>query len=428
MTKSRRCILVLWLSAFVTVAAADEYPTEPLLLSNALSLADKPHPSTIYSELDVEEAKINSRFYDSYNQLNLTAELVPQRVDRAAPNTGGTINDSYATLRLSHPLYDFGRRSSAKSRANVDLEKAQHNLEYVQAQRRIEIMRRYFDVLVADLDYGVKNEKMTLGFLVYNRYQEEMELYQTHAEVDVLQLETNYRELFLVREEARINRVRARRSLGLVLGFSDYVPRDLVAPDVSVYVEREVPEFEDLLEQVLQNNFHMKQAEFDLQRAMKAAEESKSKYNPQLDAVLEATEWRRETGSRNSTSIGIRFTVPLASGEHKNRDRRKGEIAIQRAQAQFDETEFSVRQRTFDLWKALTLHHVDLAAADVRLNFRDQYMDRARTLYELEERSDLGDAQAELLRALLENDRVRYELTLTWSEIDALMGNPVYPY
>ena len=61
------------------------------------------------------------------------------------------------------------------------------------------------------------------------------------------------------------------------------------------------------------------------------------------------------------------------------------------------------------------------------MNYRDQYMDRARTLYELEESSDLGDAQAELLRALLEIQRSEFNLALTWSEIDALMGNPVYP-
>jgi phosphoglycolate phosphatase-like HAD superfamily hydrolase len=46
------------------------------------------------------------------------------------------------------------------------------------------------------------------------------------------------------------------------------------------------------------------------------------------------------------------------------------------------EAEFAVRQRIFELWKELTIHHVDLTAAQVRLEYRDQYMDRARTLYE----------------------------------------------
>lgn len=428
MTRFTPRIVLVWLIFAIAVATADDFPQEPLQLSDALSLTDKPHPLTSQAELDVEQAKINSSFHDSYNQLALEAIFMPQRVDRVAPGTGGSLDDSYATLRLSHPLYDFGRKNAAKSRAKVELEKAQHNLDFVRAQRRIEIMRRFFDVLVADLDYGVKNEKMTLAFLRYNRHLEEMELYQAHAEVDVLNLETIYREQFLTRQEAGINRRRARRNLGMMLGFSDYVPRDLIAPDVSVYVEREVPEFATLIEQVLESNVHIKQAELNLLRAIKSAEETESQYKPQLDAVLEATEWEREIGSRNVTSIGIRFSVPLVSGERRSRDRQLAEIGVERARVKLAETELTVRQRTFDLWKSLTLHHVNLAAAEVRLNFRDQYMDRARALYELEERSDLGDAQAELLRALLENDRVRYELTLTWSEIDALMGNSVYPY
>lgn len=428
MTRFRGCILLVWCIGALAAAVASDLPDEPLRLADALSLADKAHPASRQAELDVDEARANSNFYETYGQLQLEAEFVPQRVDRAVPDSGGAIDDSYATLRLSHSLYDFGRRSAAKSRAGVELEKAQHNLTYVQAYRRIDIMRRFFDVLIADLDYGVKNEKMTLAFLRYNRYREETDMYQAHAEVDVLELETRYRELFLTRQEAGVERLRARRNLGMALGFADYVPRDLIAPDISVYVEREVPEYVALLEQALENNFHMKQAELNLLRAIKAAEESETKHKPQLDAVLEATEWERETGSRNAASIGIRFKVPLISGNRRSRDRQLHQIAVERARAQLSETEFAVRKQTFDLWRDLTLHHVDLAAAEVRLNFRDQYMDRARTLYELEERSDLGDAQAELLRALLENDRIRYELTLAWSEIDALTGSPVYPY
>ena len=159
-----------------------------------------------------------------------------------------------------------------------------------------------------------------------------------------------------------------------------------------------------------------------------AVDVSEAKFMPQLDIVLEATEWEQEVGSRNSASIGLRLHVPLAAGSQKNRDRRLSQIAVDRARAKLAETEHAVRKRTFELWKALTVHHLDITAAQVRLDYRDQYMDRARTLYELEEISDLGDAQAELLRASLEDYRAKFNLALTWSEIDALTGNQVHPY
>lgn len=420
------CIYLLFAAA--TISDANDYPIEPLRLADSLALVTNHHPFTRGSELDFDAAQINAEFHSASNRLNLEAVIVPQRVDRAAPKADSSLDDGYATLRLSHPLYDFGRNKAAKAEADVEVELAQQGLEYIRAQKQVEIMRRFFDVLIADFEYGVKNEKMTLAFLRYNRFQEELDMHDAHAEVDVLDLETIYREQFVIRQEASYDRLNSRRNLGMELGFTDYVPRDLESPDLSAYVEREVPELDQLLADILANNYEMRLAQLKLDKAILAAQVSDSKYQPQLDAVLEATQWEQPTGSRNSASIGLRFKVPLAAGELRKRDRRMSQIAIERARAKLVETEYSIRKRAFDLWKALTLNHVNLNAAEVRLNFRDQYMDRARTLYELEERSDLGDAQAELLRALLENSRVQFNLTLTWSEIDALTGKPIYSH
>ncbi len=421
-------LLFLWLCVATVSVSADATPDEPLSLSSALALADNTHPSTRSAELELEAAIISSEFLASSNQLSVEATIFPRQVDRAAAGMDSSLNDSYATVRLTHPLYDFGRKGAAINVANTEFERARHDLDYARAQRRIEIMRRFFDVLTADLAYGVQDEKMTLSFLRYNRFLEEREMHDTHAEVDVLALETVYREEFKKRQEASVNRQRARRNLGMILGFGDYVPRDLEMPDLSAYVEREVPEFEVLLEQIRQHNHDMKQAETNLRKAVMAAELAALKYKPQLDAILEATAWDEKTGSRNAASVGIRFHWPLAAVKQRERDRRLGQVAIDRAQANLTEIEQAVQMRAFDLWKSLTLHHLDLQSAETRIEYRDQYMDRARTLYELEERADLGDAQAELLRALLEDYQVKFNLAVTWSEIDALTGQAVHPH
>ena len=425
--RSQFLLLIGVIVASATVTAA-EIPDEPLNLSVVLMFADTPHPSLSEAESDLESARVISDFHNSANQLNLEAILYPQRVDRAMPGSSNSLGDGSATLRLSHPIYDFGRRSADRSVANVEVQRSQHHLDYVLAQRRIEIMRRFFDVLIADLTYSVQDEKMTLSFLRFDRFLEEMEMFEAHAEVDVLKLETIYREEFAKRQEYSFNRIETRRHLALAMGFTDYVPRDLQMPDLSKYVEREVPEFESLLEQILATNYDLKQAELNLEKALNAAEVSEAKFMPQLDIVLEATEWEQEVGSRNSASIGLRLHVPLAERSQKNRDRRLSQIAVDRARAKLAETEHAVRKRSFELWKALTVYHLDISTAEVSLNYRDQYMDRARTLYELEEISDLGDAQAELLRASLEDYRAKFNLALIWSEIDALTGNQVHPY
>ena len=426
--RNSAALLSVWLIIGATTVGANDFPPEPLQLTDALAFADNNiHPATRGAELDYEQAQADASFHNSSNQLKLEAIVVPQRVDRVAPGADSSLNDSYATLRLTHPLYDFGRKKAAKAQANLSLDITRQRMDYVRAQKQVEILRRFFDVLIADLEYGLANEKMTLAFLRYSRYQEEFEMFEAHAEVDVLDLETIYRERFTLRQAANFRRIDVRRNLGIELGYTDYIPRDLATPDLSRYVEREVPEFDQLLEQILSQNYDMQQAKLGLEKAQQDAQVSESKYQPQLDAVLEATKWQEETGSRNAASIGLRLHVPLVAGEHKSRDKRMSQINIERAQLALTEAEHEIRKRAFKLWKSLSLHHLDLSAAQVRLNYRDQYMDRARTLYELEESSDLGDAQAELLRALLEIQRSEFNLALTWSEIDALMGNPVYP-
>ncbi len=417
---------LLWFVSPCSFATSYSAPGDPLTLSEALNIASSFHPSIESAELDVARAHTDYDFYRQGNRGSVEALIVPQRADRAAPGAGSSQDDSYATLRFVQPIYDFGRKQASEAHAETELKRTSDLLEHRIQQQQITVMRRFFDVLVADLDYAVKNEKMTLAFLRFNRLQEESEMHEAHAEVDVLAHETIYREKFHERQQAGIHQIATRRSLVLAMGFipghHDYVPRDLVPPDIADYVNREVPAYETMLEQVLANSYELADAQLKLQGAENALDVSIKKYSPTLDATLEATEWVQETGSRNSASIGFQIRVPLVAGATKKRDREIARIEIAQARVKLEQLTYELQARVFDLWKNLQLYQVELAAANVRTEFRDQYMDRSRTLYELEESADLGDAQAEQLRALLETKRIEYELAMAWAEFEVMRG------
>lgn len=370
-------------AAALTVGAFAEVdlPAEPLSLSEALTYAGRSNHWVRQKELDVEAARVNFEYSESEGGLRLETAVVPQAVNRA-----------------------------------------ERALEHQLQLHRIEIMQKFLNVLLADLDYAVKNEKMTLAFLRYNRLLEEMQMYDAHAEVDVLASETVYRERFHVRQAAAMNQISARRDLGQALGIPDYIPRDLTDPDVSSYVERSVPEFEDFLAEVSGNSFELADAEMKLQSARDALTKTEKQHAPKLEAVIEAAAWEMESGSRNSSSLGRQFNVPLISGKTKSRALKLAGIEVERAQSELNLIKYEHRRRAFALWTKLTLLKVELAAAKVRSDFRDQYSDRSRTLYELEEKSDLGDAQAELLFAYYEMKRIEFELALTWAEVNVMKG------
>ena len=400
-------------------------PDEPLALTDALNYASNWHPSDQGKVLDYELALDTHQQLKSESQLDVRLRIVPQRVNRAAVDTSGNLDDSYARLELAYPIFDFGRKKTSVDQAAITLDIAERNVDRSLKQRQLLIMERFFNVLIADLDYDVKNEKMTLAFLRYNRYQEELNMFEAHAEVDVLELETIYRDTFLVRQQAGIEQLAARRHLGMAMGFVDYVPRDLQVPDLSDYVDREVPELELMLEQVLEQSNEMAVARLNLENAKLALTAAEKRYQPHVEARVEATEWNQKIGSRNEASIGMQIKVPLVSGNRKSRDRKDAQIGIDRAGARLAEIEHELRKQVLDIWRNISLYHVALAAAQVRSDYRDQYMDRARSLYELEEVADIGDAQAEQLRAYLELKKVEFGLALAWSEFDMLRGEKI---
>jgi hypothetical protein len=66
---------------------------------------------------------------------------------------------------------------------------------------------------------------------------------------------------------------------------------------------------------------------------------------------------------------------------------------------------------------------VERNAAKVRTAYRDLYLDRSRALYELEVKSDLGDAMTRVTEAQWLAAQVEFRLALTWARIDALTGD-----
>ncbi len=414
-------VAVLYFLPSVALPDSLTIPANPLSLEEALSFANHPHLELAAAGLELELAIEKESKYRFHKRTSLEAEIVPRSANRAQPGMG-RMGDGHLALQLEFLMHDFGRHQAGLKQARSVTGQASFSVNHETRRREIEIMSHYFAVLLADLDYAVKNEKMTLAFLRFNRLQEEMELHDAHAEVDVLEAETIYREEFHIREAANLNRQSTRRELGLVLGFPDYIPRDLIEPDVSKFVKREVPEYNELLEQIFAGSDVLAIEKLKLQQAIDAKEVTKAKYQPQLKAILRATEWEQETGSRNSASVALQFKIPLGAGDLRSKELWIDDIAIEQAKTNLDIIEHELRKRVFQLWKQLRLQHIAYTAANVRTEFRDQYMDRSRALYELEERSDLGDAQAELLRALHETRKIEYAIAITWAEIDALRG------
>ncbi|WP_169338489.1 TolC family protein [Lamprocystis purpurea] len=170
--------------ALGTAAGAPPLP-EPLSLEQALALADS-HPRT-----------------------------------QASPSVA-------ARLPRRHPLYldchalAFGVVDPARGRPPAPL------IEPVPAQR-LEIMERFFDVLLADLAYSSASEAMAVAYVQLDRARAREELGQT-SPLRVSELDAVYEDILQERTVGELGQQWTRALLAQALGRPETLPRDLVTP------------------------------------------------------------------------------------------------------------------------------------------------------------------------------------------------------
>ena len=81
-----------------------------------------------------------------------------------------------------------------------------------------------------------------------------------------------------------------------------------------------------------------------------------------------------------------------------------------------------MRQRVLELRLRLDDIKLFLAGLQVRSDYRELYLDRSRALYELEVKTDLGDAMTEITAVMLDTARAEFDWIMTKAELDALAG------
>ncbi len=415
------------LALFVAQTNADETTAipNPLSLETALSFAGKSQPQINLARASLDSAALKLDQTKTGYQPTVYLDLVPRAAQRTADPDSDLFNDSFVRIRATQPIYDFGRTRAQRSSAQAKLSAQETLWANAKNAQQIEIIARYFDVLLADLRYLIDDEEMTLAFLRYDRLRERRELFDGESEVDVLEAETRYRELFVVRTNSQQKQQYVRLLLGNTLGFYGERPRDLEAPDLSFWLDREMPEYDVLVEKALQGNPDVLVARHRVASASSNVDFAKAAYNPSLYAEVELSEFERATGSRDDIRASLNLEIPIYQGSRKRVARSIAEIELEQARAELQLTENRVREQLFEVLQALQTAKLEKNAAEVRESYRDLYLDRSRALYEMEVRTDLGDAQAKLLEATWLSTRADFRIAANWAKLDALLGQPV---
>jgi len=418
-------LLLVMLFPAALVGAQQDGPEplpEPLTLEYALSLADAMHPQLLVQQ--ARKALAQAEALQAGSQTGLSVSIEGRARWVGPPDIADeedVTDDHKLSLFVRKPLYDFGLSAARLEAAEQSGLSAEQRYQMLLRERKVAIMQAYFDVLLADMQYDRDNEELAITYIALDKLRNRQEMGQA-SDIEVFELESEYQRV-RTRINGSQNRQRATRArLANLLNRPGMLPSNLQRPSLD-YHKREQPEYEQLLEAALANNQQLKALELELAAARSQVEAARSAAGGALlSGELEASSHSRELGSSDRWRAGVTLEVPLYTGGRTDAAVAQQQARVYELQARLDQARYDLRQDVLDLWLELQSLGLKRDGAYSQLDFRELYLDRSRTNYEMEFQADLGDAMVRLSEAQIELARNSYEYALVWERLLALSG------
>ncbi len=399
----------------------------PLTLVDALSLANDSHPDLRIAWANVSRAGIRLREVESSYGVNTLLELQPRVASRASVSGVDFEDDSRFGLVIRKRLSDFGRSASRHVAASAAVRGEETAYQVRRNLHVLEVMEKFFAVILADLAYQAHDESMTVSYFRYKRLADRQASFQQYTDMEVAERELAYRRAYVKRLRSDLTRRQARNSLALALGRPGELSADLAMPDLTVYARQEIPDYHELVDRVISTSPTLEVLRHRIEAAQASVDAVRKADFPVLSAEFEAWEYTDNTSAnRDRFRANLKFVLPLF-GSTGTKDVRLAEAhnVLFRLQSELTSAEYVLRDRVLELLHGLEVNRAQEVAAAAHEEYRGYYQDHSRALYELELRSDLGNAQAKAAAAMLESTRVRFQRALLWTELDGLLGRPL---
>jgi outer membrane protein TolC len=410
--------------ALTTAAVA-----EPLTLDEALAAVSADHPDRRMAQSDLALSRADRDQAASQQGFNLFLEGALRtglRPDDNLPYAGEWKPDNEVRIVARKPLLDFGRSSNAVAAADQEVAARQAVLFDVENLRRVDIMARFFDVLLADMQYAADNEFMAVAYVSWDNAKDRFEVGQI-SQPALLRLEADYQDI-RERRNAGLQRMRStRQKLAHAIYRPDKLPTELAEPVLEGNA-RSVPNYDSLLPWVMAKNPRLLALQAQIAAADARLAAVQAERNPALDAEVIGAGYSRPSTTRDDLSAGLVFNIPLYQG-------KRVDARVARELAQKERSTAELERLKLDLADTLlvTLQEIEWLrgssrpAADRQIEYRDWALERARAEYELELKTNLGTSMAETQLAQLRNKQVEYRLALALARLEALSGGSLPP-
>lgn len=414
------CGVLLSLQA---VALPEQIP-EPLSLQQALQFATEPHPQQqiATARQRAAEAALGIARSGDAMQVDLNGRI---RWKSLQQQSGERLTDHQIALSARKPLYDFGRTAIAEEIAERSVNQSHLQQQEQIELRKLEIMERFFAVLLADLQRTVEDEAMTIAFLRFKKKRDK-EITGDYSELDLLQGESRFQDARAKQKQAEMNQRLSRIRLAEAMNRPAEIPSMLIAPEVDPERLLGALEAVEMLQQQAErsNRQLLRSAELLLQARRRVAQ-AKLGGEPELDAAFELFENSRVTSSRDRWRASLLLEVPLFDGGQQGHAVAAAREELQVARAEHELLKRQVREQITQYHLQLKVLEAQWRADQIASEYSEIELERSRALYEQEQQSNFGDALVGVSQSHLRSAKSHFELLLTRARLDQISGKEV---
>jgi outer membrane protein TolC len=412
-------VLMVWLMSHGWSAPV----AKRLTLSEALAAAEVAHPDLQLAEADRTAALAEQEAAASRSDLSVNVEA---GLRQARPSSGpeASLSDNSLRLIARKSLYDFGRTALYEQAARSTVDAREAGLLDALERRRIEVMARFFNVLVADMQFTADNEYMAVAYVNVDNARERLKVGQISA-TELAELESRYQDVLVRRNASQVRARFARAQLANAMNQPGQLAAGLEDPKLSAN-DISLPEYEALLPIMREHNPRLRTHLALLEASRQRMQAVRAENSPLLDAEVEAAGWSREAATRDNLRAGVVLTWPVYQGRRVSAQLAREQAQFHKLQAEADKLGMDLAEALLDVWAEVNqLQRSVRAAARKQVEYRDLALERARGQYEVELKANLGDAMAATMEAKLRERRTEYQLALSFARLKALLGKPL---
>jgi len=414
-------VLIVSLLCFGNLHAADS--TQALTLEKALASVEAMHPDLLAAQADRNAAVADRDIAASRTDTSINFEGILRSGAVSTP-PNNILPDNSVRLTARKTLYDFGRSSAAEQAGISELNAREADLITAKERRRLDVMSRYFDVLIADMQYTADNELMAVVYVSFDHGKDNFAAGKISS-VDLAALESQYQDT-LAKRTLSVQRQRITRALlANAMNRPGDLPGDLLEPKLEGN-SRLLPEYDTLISIMLENNPRLL-----AQREMLAASQQRlaslrAENRPTLDAEIQAADYSRTALTRDNLSAGLILSWPLYQGNRADSRVAKEFAQLTKVQANSEKLKMDLTQSLLETYlEIVQLQSSGRSAALKQVEHRDLVLERSRGLYEMELKSNLGTSMTDTVEANLRVRRTEYQLALDFTRLEAMLGKPL---